>query len=235
MINAHLWHQRLGHAHPEAVIHLLKSLNHYPLSRSDFPPCHDCSLGKSTQYPATSPFHRSTRVLSLVHSDVLGPISPPTASGKKYILSFIDDHTRHNTVYLLSHKSEASETFKFYQKMMESKTGNKIGKLKSDRGGEYSSNEFTTYLKEQGIEEEKGPANRPTANSVGERFFRTLLARMPTQLQQSGYRCSCGVNLRPTVVYRSTALPQGLSTINALFICLKICVQATHIPSIFDV
>lgn len=76
--------------------------------------------------------------------------------------------------------------FKQYQVKMELRTGNKIGKLKSDRGGEYSSTEFITYLKQQGIEEEKGPANQPTANSVGERFFRTLLARMRTQIEQSG-------------------------------------------------
>lgn len=69
---------------------------------------------------------------------------------------------------------------------MELMTGAKIGKLKSDRGGEYSSSDFITYLKQQGIEEEKGPAKRPTANSVGERFFRTLLARMRTQIEQSG-------------------------------------------------
>lgn len=104
----------------------------------------------------------------------------------KYILSFIDDHTRFNTIFLLKHKCEAQEKFKQYQSFIELKTGARIGKLKSDRGGEYSSLSFMDYLRSQGIEEEKGPANRPPANSVSERFFRTLLGRIRTQLVQSG-------------------------------------------------
>lgn len=69
---------------------------------------------------------------------------------------------------------------------MEILTGARIGKLKSDRGGEYSSTNFITHLKQQGIEEEKGPAKQPTATSIQEQFFRTLLACMRTQIEQSG-------------------------------------------------
>ena len=175
---ARLWHQRLGHDHPDSVIQLLKSLHLPPLTRNCFLQCDECSMGKSTQSPSTQSFHRSPHELCLLNSDILGPISPPTAQGKKYILSFIDDHTRHNIIYLLTHKHEACEKFKHYQVLMESKTGNKIGKLKSDRGGEYSSSEFLTYLKEGAIDIERGPANRPTSNGVAERYNRTLLSKM---------------------------------------------------------
>lgn len=168
------------------VISLLRTLNLPPLVRHNFVACDECLLGKSTQSPATSSFHCSPNILNLVHSDILGPISPPTATGKKYILSFIDDHSRYNTIFLLSHKSEASENFKEYQALIELKTGAKVGKLKSDRGGEYSSTSFINYLKSQGIEEEKGPAHQPTANSVSECFIQTLIGRIQSQLIQSG-------------------------------------------------
>lgn len=175
---ARLWHNRLGHLHPDAVIHFLCQRNSVILTRKDFLPCDDCAMGKLTQSPSTSSFHRSPRVLNLVHSDILGPISPATKSGMKYIISFIDDHSRFTKLYLLKSKDQAFEAFKQYKALMENKLGVKIQKLKSDRGGEYSSTAFINYLKQEGIEEKKGPAQRPTADSVAERYFRTLLGKM---------------------------------------------------------
>lgn len=59
-------------------------------------------------------------------------------------------------------------------------------KLKTDRGGEYSSHAFLNYLQEMGIQTERGPANRPMANSVSKRFNLTLIMKIRTQLIQSG-------------------------------------------------
>lgn len=70
--------------------------------------------------------------------------------------------------------------------MMERRLNVKIGVLKSDRGGEYSSDEFIELLKKEGILTERGPANRPTANRVAECLNQTLLGRLRTQLIQSG-------------------------------------------------
>lgn len=111
-------------------------MNLPPLSRKDFLNCEACAMGKSTQSSPTSPFHRAPNLLDLVHTDIIGPIHPPTVNGKKYILTFIDDHTRLNNIFLLANKSEACEVFKQYQIKIEKQTGRSIQKLKSDRGGE---------------------------------------------------------------------------------------------------
>lgn len=42
--------------------------------------------------------------------------------------------------------------------------------------------EFVTYLNDNGIEIERGPAHRPMANSVVERFNRTILSCIRAQL-----------------------------------------------------
>lgn len=206
--NATAWHRRLGHLHPDGVISFLQHTKRPPISRQEFIGCDDCAQGKSTQSPATSPFRRSPNALDLVHSDLLGPISPPTSSGKKYILSFIDDHTRFNHIYLLSSKDETFTCFKKYKALVEKQTGRRIGKLKSDQGGEYSSTAFLQFLEEAGIQLERGPAQRPPANSVAERFFRTIMGRIRTQLLQSGLPsflwgelatyCSLQINCSPT-------------------------------------
>lgn len=180
-------------------------------------------MGKLVQSPSTSPFYRSPAVLNLIHSDILGPISPPTKSGMKYIISFIDDHTRFTKLYLLRAKSDAFDAFKQFKSLMENKMGVKIQKLKSDRGGEYSSNAFVKFLKDEGIEEEKGPAQRPTADSVSERYFRTLLGKMKSQLLQSGLPlhlwgelaiyCSLQINCSPTIALQHHSPLQTLESL----------------------
>lgn len=181
-----LWHRRLGHLHPDGVINFLKRWNGITLSRKDFQPCDACSMGKLKALPAVNPFHRSSNVLDLIHTDLMGPITPCSVSGKKYILTFIDDHSRHCTVFLLKSKDETLSKSLEYKASMEKKFKSGIGVLKSDRGGEYSSDEFVEILKKDGIFMERGPANRSTANSVAERFNQTLVGRLRTQLVQSG-------------------------------------------------
>lgn len=143
-------------------------------------------MGKATSAVTTSPFYRSRQPLACVHSDLLGPIEPVSRGGKKYIISFIDDFTRYNSLYLLRTKSESFNAFLHFQKWVESNTGFKILKLKSDRGGEYLSSKFLAHLHEKAVDVERGQANCPEANSVSERFNRTLLGRMRTQFEQSG-------------------------------------------------
>lgn len=99
-------------------------------------------------------------------------------------MNFIDDSTQFNCIYLLQTKSEAFEAVKHFQTWVENNTDHKILKLKSDRGGEYSSTEFLDHLNELAIDMERGPANRPTSNGVAERFNRTLLGKMRAQFVQ---------------------------------------------------
>ena len=53
----------------------------------------------------------------------------------------------------------------------------KIKALRADRGGEYMSEEFKSYLKECGIKSELTAAYSPQQNGVSERLNRTLLDR----------------------------------------------------------
>lgn len=45
---ATLWHRRLGHLHPAAVVEYLKGIGIQDLSTSDFSLCDACSMGKAT-------------------------------------------------------------------------------------------------------------------------------------------------------------------------------------------
>ena len=58
---------------------------------------------------------------------------------------------------------------------MSNLTGKKVKILRSDNGGEYLSEEFTEYLKEQGISHQLTVPYNPAQNGVAERMNRTVV------------------------------------------------------------
>ena len=95
--------------------------------------------------------------------------------GYSYFITFTDDLSRFGYVYLMKHKSETFDKFKEYQSMVEKQLKKSIKILRSDRGGEYFSNEFLTYLGENGILSQWTPPGTQQHNGVSERRNRTLL------------------------------------------------------------
>ena len=78
-----------------------------------------------------------------------------------YFIRFTDDLSRYGYVYLMRHKSDSFEMFKRYRNEVEKQTGKVIKTLRSDRGGEYLSGEFLTYLEENGILSQWTPPGTP--------------------------------------------------------------------------
>ncbi|GJX02124.1 retrotransposon protein, putative, ty1-copia subclass [Tanacetum coccineum] len=86
----------------------------------------------------------------------------------------IDDYSRYGYVYLLKHKHEVFETFKVFKNEVENQLGKTIKAIRSDRGGEYISQEFKDYLKLTNFQQ-LTPPYTPQHNEVSERRNRTLL------------------------------------------------------------
>ena len=61
----------------------------------------------------------------------------------------------------MRHKSESFEMFKRYRNEVEKQTGKDIKILRLDRGGEYLSSEFLTYLEENEILSQWTPPRTP--------------------------------------------------------------------------
>ncbi|KAL0405217.1 UNVERIFIED_CONTAM: Retrovirus-related Pol polyprotein from transposon TNT 1-94 [Sesamum latifolium] len=73
-------------------------------------------------------------LLDLVHTDGCGSLSIPARGGFSYFITFTDDHSRYDYVYLMRYKSEAFGKFKKYRLEVENQTNRKIKALRSDRG-----------------------------------------------------------------------------------------------------
>jgi transposase InsO family protein len=109
---------------------------------------------------------RASKKLQLVHADICGPIKPNSNSNKRYILSFIDDFTRKTWIYFLHEKSEAFAMFRNFKACVEKESGEYITSLRTDRGGEFTSNEFEEFCKVQGISRQLTAAYTPQQNGV---------------------------------------------------------------------
>jgi hypothetical protein len=88
-------------------------------------------------------------------------MSVATRNGYCYFMTFIDDLSRYGYIYLMKHKYETFENFKEFHNQVKNQLDRKIKHLRSDRGGEYLSFEFDTYLKACGIVPQRTPAGMP--------------------------------------------------------------------------
>ncbi|KAK8694819.1 hypothetical protein V6N13_072363 [Hibiscus sabdariffa] len=95
--------------------------------------------------------------------------------GYQYFITFTDDFSRYGYIYLMRHKSKALEKFKEFKNEVQNQHGKSIKALRSDRGGEYLSQDFDELLKECGIVSQLTPPGKPQWNGVSERSNRTLL------------------------------------------------------------
>ena len=99
-----------------------------------------------TKRPFKTKGYRTTKPLKLVHTDVCGPINVQARGGYEYFVTFTDDYSRYGYVYLMHQKSETFTKFREYKVEAEKQLGVHIKELQSDRGGEYLSEEFKSYL-----------------------------------------------------------------------------------------
>ncbi|GJT19008.1 retrotransposon protein, putative, ty1-copia subclass [Tanacetum coccineum] len=77
------------------------------------------------------------------------------------------------------------ETFKVFQKEVENQLEETIKSLRSDRGGEYMSQEFLDHQKEHGIIAHRTPPYTSQHNGVSERRNKTLLDMVRSMTSQT--------------------------------------------------
>ena len=127
--------------------------------------CQVCVQAKQPRKSHTTAEIRNLAPLELIHSDLCEMNGILTKDGKKYFMALIDDSTRYCRVYLLKYKDETLNFFKIYKAEVENQLDRKIKRLRSDRGGEYFSNEFDAFCAKHGIIHERTPPYSPPSQT----------------------------------------------------------------------
>ncbi|GJV79575.1 retrotransposon protein, putative, ty1-copia subclass [Tanacetum coccineum] len=180
--STYLWHCRLAHINKKRIKQLQQDGLLKSTDDESFDKYESCLSGRMTKKPFPHSNKRAKDLLGIIHTDVCGPLRHVSRQGASYFITFTDDYSRYGYVYLLKHKHEVFETFKVFKNEVENQLGKTIKAIRSDRGGEYISQEFKDYLKANGIVQQLTPLYTPQYNRVSERRNRTLLDMMRSMM-----------------------------------------------------
>jgi transposase InsO family protein len=107
-------------------------------------------------------------------------------SEARYFVSFIDDFSRRCWVCPIRRKTDVLAASKTFKARVELEYEKKIKCLRTDNGGEYTSDEFDNFCQYEGIERQFTTAYTPQQNGVAERMNITLLERTRAMLKAAG-------------------------------------------------
>ena len=202
-----LWHRRMMHVSKHKILEMANANSVIGLNckKSSPTPCDSCLAGKSTRQPfpkkPTDSVDKRTKILELVHSDLMGPIDVPSWGHKKYMLSIIDDASRYVFVRFLDNKSAALNEFKKWKTEIEKQTGKCLKRIRTDNGLEFCSKNWTAFCKSTGIRHETTMTYTPQQNGIAERFNRTVLDLVRSQIQESNFPKKSWAELIFTATY----------------------------------
>ncbi|CAI7908734.1 unnamed protein product [Closterium sp. NIES-53] len=136
--------------------------------------CPTCMQAKFTHYPFSSSEATAKAPLDEVVMDVVGPLKLG-AAGAEYFLTIVDVYTRMTWVYVLSKKSDVAETVKTdWLPMVERQQDWLVKAIRTDRGGELLSKEFSLWLKKNGIRHFLTMPYSLAMNGIAERANQTI-------------------------------------------------------------
>ncbi|POM76098.1 Integrase catalytic core protein [Phytophthora palmivora] len=137
-------HARLGHIpfkRYEQLLTMADGLPEVTDGATNDAVCAGCCMGRMRAYDFPlypEKLVKSAGVLDPVHTDVMGPMQTKTNGGNTYVVTFIDDYSRHVTVYFMKAKSDILSKFKIFKAVLENATGQRIQRLRSGNVGEYT-------------------------------------------------------------------------------------------------
>ena len=87
----------------------------------------------------------------------------------------VDDYSRMMIVMFLKQKYDVFQMFKRYLKRIDKERDKSLKCLRSDRGGEFTSNEFDMFCNDRGIKRQTFGPRIPPQNGIAERRNRSIM------------------------------------------------------------
>ena len=128
--------KKLGHISRKRLERLVKDVILPNLDFTDLGVCVDCIKSKQTKHTKKGAT-RSAKLLEIIHTDICGHFDTLSFGKEKYFITFIDDFSRYNYIYLLHEKSQAVNAFEVYITEVERQLERNVKIIRLNRGGEY--------------------------------------------------------------------------------------------------
>ena len=119
------WHASLGHIGQKRMNKLIRENLLSQLTKIDMPTCAYCLANKTIR----KPFRKGTKTetpLQLICFDIYDPMSIRARYGALYFITFMDDFTCYDHVYLIFHTLETLDCFRRYINLVENQLDKKI-------------------------------------------------------------------------------------------------------------
>ncbi|KAG1659195.1 hypothetical protein FOA52_005673 [Chlamydomonas sp. UWO 241] len=191
-----LWHARFGHLGYNNLSKVSQMVTSMPVFDPDETKaaaaslCTPCITGKSSREPLVASKSPPNLLLHVLHSDLMGPLSPASRGGARYVMTVIEDYSRYSLVFLLKNKSDASHSMRQAIAFFECQTGASVRNVRSDRGGEFINHALYDHYKAKGIVPQHTMPHTPEQNGIAERINRTLTDKVRPMLAHSGMSLS---------------------------------------------
>jgi hypothetical protein len=168
-----MWHSRLGHPSNKVLSNVFPNLQSTSSVTSKH--CTHCLAGKMHQLPFSVSNKNSTAPFALIHADLWGPAPITSSTGFRFYLVLVDDFTKFTWTFFLKHKSDTFQIFTQFQAMVNTQFSLPIKVLRTDCGGEFTSNAFNQFCANKGIIHQLSCPHTPQQNGVAERKHKHLI------------------------------------------------------------
>jgi transposase InsO family protein len=183
-------HLQLGHVGRPTLLALIRSgkITVMTVEAADADPykqadCTYCLQFKTATLPHHRPGPRGSADGEYVHVDIKG-YTQPSRNGNKYWLCFVTDYIKYRHAVPLPFRTTdlVLPQMQAFIRTFERQTGMHIKVIRSDNGGEFISTEAIAWYRAQGLIHQRSPPDSQRHNGVAERFNRTLLEAISTNL-----------------------------------------------------
>ena len=152
-----------------------------------------------------------------MHAGICGPFDVNSFGKKRYFITFIDEYSRYDYIYLLPEKSQAMDALEIYLNEVERQLDRKVKVVRSDRGGEYYERydetwqhpgPFAKLLQKHGICAQYIIFGTPQQKGISERRNRTIMDMVREYVKQFNFtRIFVDVCALKTIMYLLNKVP----------------------------
>ena len=192
MVDAAVWHRRLGHIGDSGLQRLVsrKLIDGLDVKGPIAHPtlCVDCIYGKHARRPFTQWIDPEKAPLKCVYINLWGPAQVDSIGGHRYYMSVDDGGSSWCQPFFISNK-EADTTLsalKFFKRQVESVTRHCLKVIRTDQGSEFKNAKWEEFCAAEGIVHEFTAPYTHQQVGVAERSHRTIIEHSRCMLKDAG-------------------------------------------------